>query len=613
MITIYRDISSSQIEVEKISKKNAIFKTAIMALDEVQISVVVDEVLSITEGDYIIHDGVQYTLNRDPEYAVNSYVQFTYDLIFEHPQYRLIDKLLSSSVTGSPSFTMTGKLSDFVHMLVTCVNKSTNPEGVDNGWTVGNVISSEYKTLTIEDLNCRDALRLFAKEFDCEYYFSGSGKVINFPERVEKVTSHVFEYGRGFGLYKITQRNVDKQDTVTRVYVKGGNKNVPPAYADEEGYLKLPEGYLEDFSESSKVVERQVEFEEVFPRFIGSVATVAGENNRVITCPAIDFDIQAVAVGSNARINFLTGDLMGKSFEFEWDNTLKQVTLIDIEDELALPGADGIRPSIPSASKKANVGDEFNFTGLNMPQSYVTNAIDRLRDKGTTWLNYYSKKRVKFDIDIDYRWMRDKDPLAVGDLVVISIPQNGVVKAIRITQLEVRLNSGQMVATVSNYLDESWEKYRSEKADELIREIIERYERQKDTFGKNTTFFAKPRKYKKGDTWFLLDDTVVGGILYKKGTLLQAVYETGTEDDWRQIIYDDPTDTTDGINLIRNYDLRYGFTHWGGSGLFGEFTQAELEALPQEFYIREYNALGDEYGYEYALTTDDDELLILDE
>src|SRR5690606_27403409 len=111
------------------------------------------------------------------------YVQFTYDLIFEHPQYRLIDKLLSSSVTGSPSFTMTGKLSDFVHMLVTCVNKSTNPEGVDNGWTVGNVISSEYKTLTIEDLNCRDALKLFAKEFDCEYYFSGSGKVINFPER----------------------------------------------------------------------------------------------------------------------------------------------------------------------------------------------------------------------------------------------------------------------------------------------------------------------------------------------------------------------------------------------------------------------------------------------
>lgn len=613
MITIYRDISGSRIEVEKISKKNAFHKSSIMGIDEVQISVVVDEILDISEGDYIMHNGVKYTLNRDAEYTVNSYVQFTYDLIFEHPQYRLIDKLLSSSVTGSPSFTMTGKLSDFVHLLVSCVNRSTNPKGVDDGWSMGEVIISEYKTLTIEDLNCREALRLFAKEFDCEYYFSGDGKVINFPERVEKVTSHVFEYGRGFGLYKITQRNVDKEDTVTRVYVRGGNKNVPPAYADEEGYLKLPEGYLEDFSESSKVVERQVEFEEVFPRFIGSVATVSGDYNRVLTCPAIDFDIQAVAVGTNARINFLTGDLMGKSFEFEWDNDLKQVTLIDLEDELALPGADGIRPTIPSASKKAKVGDEFNFTGLNMPQSYVTAAIDRLRAKGITWLNYYSKKRVKFDIDIDYRWMRDKDPLATGDLVVISIPQYGILKAIRITQLEVRLNSGQLVATVSNYLDESWEKYRSEKADELIREIIERYERQKDTFGKNTTFFAKPRKYKKGDTWFLLEDTVVGGILYKKGTLLQAVYETGTEDDWRQIIYDDPTDTTDGINLIRNYDLRYGFTNWGGEGQFGEFTQVELDALPEEFYVREYNVLGDEYGYEYALTTDDDELIILDE
>lgn len=613
MITIYRDINGIQAEVEKISDKNAVPKTAIMGIDEVQISVVVDEVLGIAEGDYILYNGVRYTLNRDAEYTVNSYVQFTYDLIFEHPQYRLIDKLLSSSVTGSTSFTMTGKLSDFVHMLVSCVNITTNPKGVDDGWTVGDVIESEYKTLKIEDLNCREALRLFAKEFDCEYYFSGDGKVVNFPERVERVTSHVFEYGRGFGLYKITQRNVDKEDTVTRVYVRGGNKNVPPAFADEEGYLKLPERYLEDFSESSKVVERQLKLEEIFPRFIGSVATVSGENNRVITCPAIDFDIQAVAVGTNARINFLTGDLMDKSFEFEWNNTLKQVTLIDQEDELALPDAEGARPLIPSVLKKAKVGDEFNFTGLNMPQSYITDALDRLRTKGSTWLNYYSKKRIKFDIEIDYRWMRDKDPLAVGDLVVVSIPQNGIVKAIRITQLEVKLGSGELVATVSNYLDDSWEKYRSEKEDELIREIIERYERQKSTFGKNTTFFAKPRKCKKGDTWFLLEDTVVGGILYKKGTLLQAVYETGTEHDWRQIIYDDPTDTTDGINLIRNYDLRYGFTNWGGAGEFGELTQEEFDALPKEFYKREYNVLGDEYGYEYALSTNDDELIILDE
>lgn len=613
MIIIYRGIGASIIEVEEIPKKNASHKAAIMGLDEVQVSVVVDQILSVKEGDYLIHDNIKYTLNRAPEYTVNSYVQFSYELIFEHPSYVLFNQLLTSSVTKVPHFTLTGRLSDFVHLLVTCVNRSTNEEGVDEGWSVGTVIETEYKVLKIEGQNCREALKLFAKVFDCEYYFSGNGKVINFPERVESISSHVFEYGRGFGLYKVSQRNADKEDTVTRVYPRGGNKNIPAAHADDDGHLMLPEKFIEDFSESSKVVARHAEFSEIYPRFVGAVITVTGENNRVITCPQIDFDVQAHAVGTNARINFLSGDLMGKSFEFEWDNDLKQVSLLDMEDDLSLPGEDGTRPVVPSSFNKARVGDEFNFTGLLMPQSYVESALTRLREKAVKWLNYYSRKRVKYDIDIDHRYMRDNGALSIGDLVVVKIPQTGVVKAIRITQLELKLGTGELIATVSNYLEESWEKYKLEKIDDVIREIIDRNERLKGMFGKNTTFFALPTKYKKGDTWFLLEDTIVGGILYKKGTLLQAVYETGTENDWRQIIYDDPTDTTDGINLIRNYDLRYGFSHWGGVGEFGELTQSELDALPKEFYTREYNVLGDEYGYEYALTTDDDELLIIDE
>lgn len=469
MIKIYRNIA----EVEQVSKKNAVHHSAIMGLDEVRISVVTDRVLDIEEGDYILHNGIRYVLNRDAEYEIRGDVNYSYDLIFEHPQYTLINKLLAHSITGSTNFTLTGKLADFVSLLVGSVNVSVqNPTGVDTGWSVGNIIDTEYKTITISDINCRESLKLFAKEFDAEYYFSGTGKTINFVERIENVTSLVFEQGRERGLYKITQRNVDKEDTVTRVYVRGGNQNVPNAYADEEGYLKLPENYLENFSEHSKVVERKMKFEEEFPHFLGSIATVSGENNSILTCPAIDFDIQAIAVGDTARINFLTGDLMGNSFEFSWNNSLKQITLIDKEDETALPDADGVKPTIPSLAKKAKVGDKFNFTGLMMPIEYVNASITRLRAKGLKWLEFYSKKRVKFTIDIDYRWMRDKDQLVVGDLVVISIPQRSFSQVIRITELEYNLHTGAISATVSNYLEESWDKYLKDKITDVRNEIL---------------------------------------------------------------------------------------------------------------------------------------------
>ncbi|HRS68458.1 MAG TPA: hypothetical protein P5564_07600, partial [Paludibacteraceae bacterium] len=130
---------------------------------------------------------------------------------------------------------------------------------------------------------------------------------------------------------------------------------------------------------------------------------------------------------------------------------------------------------------------------------------------------------------------------------------------------------------------------------------------------KNKTFFAKPSSYVKGDTWFLLEDAVVGDIPYKKGTMLKAVYETGTEYDWRLVFEEDQTTTTDGINLIRNYDLRYGFSLWGGDGEFGDFTDEEYDALPTEFYTKKINVVGDEYGFNMAITSEDNDLIIWNE
>ena len=81
----------------------------------------------------------------------------------------------------------------------------------------------------------------------------------------------------------------------------------------------------------------------------------------------------------------------------------------------------------------------------------------------------------------------------------------------------------------------------------------------------------------------------------------------------RLVFEEDPTATTDGINLIRNYDLRYGFSLWGDDGEFGDLTEEEYDALPTEFYTKEINVVGDEYGFNLAITSENNELIIWDE
>lgn len=479
MIQVYRNAGNVEVGVYSLPKQNAVIKTAIMGVNEVQISIISDSVISTKVGDYIKIENTHYTINREPEYQKRSEVQYSYDFIFEHPEYTLLDKLFAHQLTGQTSFHLTGRLIDFLVLLLWNVNKDQNSLGVDTGWTTALIYSTGFKTLHFENLNCREVLKKLAEEFSCEYFCNN--KEINFVERIENVTSLVFEQGKGKGLYSIHQRYVDKEDTATRIYPRGGNKNVPNANADSEGYLKLPERYIENFSEHSKVVERQVTFDEVFPHFEGKVSSVSGPDNSVFLCPQINFDLNAMAVGDNARINFLSGALMGISFKFQYNHSEKKITLIEQDDETALVGEDGKRPQVPNSIKKALNGDTFNFTGVTMPQAYVDSAIIELREKSNKWLDFYSQKRVKFELDIDYRFMRNKPDLNVGDLVVISIPENSLQKLIRIVSLEKNIDSGSMRATVSNYLEESWDKYYKDKIDELKSEILVKNENLKDT------------------------------------------------------------------------------------------------------------------------------------
>lgn len=452
MIDILRIQNGKEAVMYSLADDNASVINEIMGREEVNLDVVTDIPLDLRVGDYVRVAETVYTLNREPNFEKVSAVEYKYDLLFEGPLYRLMDKLFVNSITSGSNFAISRTLEEFVKLVVDCINT------IDPGWSYAHDIpSSEPKVLTIDAISCRDVLSTLSGVFDVEFYLVG--KEIHFVGRIENNTGLVFEQGKGKGLYSISQQPVDNENTVTRVYPYGGTQNVMPGKGDAYGRVCLPEKFLENFSEYSKIVEKEVEFTDIFPRFKGSVESVSGEFNKVIKCDAKDLNVNDYLInGTPAKINFLSGDLMGESFDFLWNNVRKEITLKTKEDASALADADGNKPTIPNANKKAERLDTFNFIDINMPESYYGNAVEELRQKATEWLTYYSQSRVKYALQVDYRFLRGKRLLKAGDLVTIKIPETGTEKILRITSLDRNLKTGKVNCTVSNYLEERWEK-----------------------------------------------------------------------------------------------------------------------------------------------------------
>ena len=452
MIDIFRMRDGHEVVVYSVADDNAKVVGEIMGREEVNIDLTMDTPLAVRVGDYVRVGGAVYTLNREMAFEKRSDVEYRYDLVFESLLYRLLDKLLVHPLTGESSFSISRTLEEWVKLLVECVNT------IDPGWTVSAGIPDTYPiTMTFEGVSCREALSRFAKEFDKE--FELFGKEIRFVDQIGNVTGLVFEQGKNKGLYTVTQEPVDTGNTITRVFPCGGTMNMMPGDGDVNGRLCLPEKYLENLSEYDKVVEKVVAFDDIYPRFKGSVDSVSGDYNRIIACEEINFNITDWLIsGVSAKINFISGELMGESFGFTWDNAKKQITLVSHEDGTTQPDSTGKRPLIPHDLKKANAKNLFNLTDIRMPSSYKEDAIVELRKRASDYLAYYSRPRVKFVLEVDHRFLRGKYVLKAGDLVTVKIPETGMEKLLRINSVERNLKTGKISCTVSNYLDEKWEK-----------------------------------------------------------------------------------------------------------------------------------------------------------
>ncbi|PZX18115.1 tail protein (putative endopeptidase) [Breznakibacter xylanolyticus] len=538
---------------------NAECKRNMQGVDEITMEVVqTTGSMPVQIGDYIIFENRNYYLNQPATLEKRSEVEYQFRLVFEANIYTLLNKLFQQPVTGRGDFALVDDLNGFVDVLLENIN------GIDSGWTKGSIPTTERKLMTFDGETCRAVMNRLADDFDVEFVVIG--KQIAFYDIYETATSLVFEHGKGKGLYQLTRENVDSDNTVTRGWFWGSTKNIDYTYRNGETRLMFTNpatgtNRIDNFGEFAKVVEKQVIFEDVWPHFTGTIATVSNNTTtrtHSFTCPQIDFDVELQLMeGITGKVFFKSGDLQSQEFEIKsYDHATRTITLITYTDEFG-----GVWPN---ASFMPRVGDQFTFIDIMMPSAYVAAAEAELAAKAADWMAYYSKLRVKYRLDLDPRYLRNNAiTLNLGDVVRIIDSALGIDRQIRITSIEKDIaNPYRVKCEISNILEERWDKKISKKVQEAINTAKSATEKSSSIAGSAASAFFRqyfeikgtagveriePKLTFRGQLHAPTSIAYPGiAISNDSGTVLSRLYRSNTNGVW----YIDGNQIMTGANIL---------------------------------------------------------------
>lgn len=417
----------------------------LLGADTVAITVKSATPLTFHLGDQIDVYGKTYTLNQLPGIKKTGNRNFEYTLTFEGVQYELIDvQFLLPDDTVLDSFT--GDLEDFLGILIGNLTRV-----YPGKWVLGVYpANTEYKTLTYTEKNCLEVLQDLCEQYSTEFEITQANGVrtlniktagVNFP--------YTFRYGRTGGLYELTRQNINSKNVVTRLYVYGGSSNLGDKYRYTR--LCLPgkaknASYIEDAAAIAAygLKENTKIFDDIRPERYGEV-TAAGSAYYAFKDATMNFDLNEkdsagntkwLIDGATAKVKFTTGNLAGYEFDIhKYDHATKEIQVVPFTDE------NGMKfPSETSAAFQFGVGDKYFFTDINLPDTYKTDAENKLLAEGNKAITEYSQPQVQYGLSIDENFIRQfageltvVNLFAVGDYIPVEDEDMGVNKSVRIT------------------------------------------------------------------------------------------------------------------------------------------------------------------------------------
>lgn len=200
------------------------------------------EYVNFPLGCYTVFGGRNYYLFKVPEITKQHNRQFDYTMPMYTAGYLLHTTMMRNVVTNystTPAtvggdfrlkFPLTAHPAEHVQMIADCLNL------VDSGWTVvvNADVENKEKLVSYEFVYCDEALRSIAETYDTEYEIVGKCITLGKVEH-NKETPLSMSYGKGNGFKSgVARRNESDMPPVDRLYIQGGEQNIPEHYGQTE-------------------------------------------------------------------------------------------------------------------------------------------------------------------------------------------------------------------------------------------------------------------------------------------------------------------------------------------------------------------------------------------
>lgn len=399
--------------------------------------------------DYIEYRGEKFELELVPEVKKTSSDKYSYDLRFVSLKYELERCLMRDIVPNDNGIVyptplnieFTGDVKYLVERIQACLDDMYGK----GTWTlsVSEGTESEEKNIIISNQNCWNALALVNSEYGLNYYISGRTVTVG----GEGYTiSHVFEYGKGKGLYEIERVSDSGTGVVTKLRAYGGSRNLDysyPKYPEWEDSV-LPVNYalsplrlmLPSFKLDGKtdyvlasdeavkqygIREGSITYDDIFPTLTGATNQKGERIDRIRAVDPIgsdtqptftvylydlEFDLQESLTTEAAQLSMKTGTLQGYAFNI---SALLRYSDGSYRLELerhTVENTDTDNFTVPNKDWNMKAGDEFVLLNILMPKKYVTDAENRLLQRAKEYLQEYAKTNFLYNVGIDELFMK---------------------------------------------------------------------------------------------------------------------------------------------------------------------------------------------------------------
>ena len=281
-----------------------------------------DDFIEIPVGSYCDFEGRRFTLEKEENFKKEGEEHYEYTVILNSPGFKTSLWKVKNPIDGRIKFSYTATPREHLQLIVDCLNKH------DSGWTVGECLESEEKTVNYNHTYIIDGIVSIADVFKTEYEIDNKKLSLRKVE-YNKSNPLVISYKRGLKpgvsrevgdippevvLIEGTERNIDFSKYGSKTLLLPKNQTL-----EYEGQLFKTDETGTCVMRADKPLthgkEDSLDCSEIYPSRIGTVSSVIeadAENNFYDfvddSIPStLDFNKYLINNGESMTVIFQTG------------------------------------------------------------------------------------------------------------------------------------------------------------------------------------------------------------------------------------------------------------------------------------------------------------------